>query len=1113
MESPFASWMERLHLEVPALATPDPLTEDAKLIAKTGDQHEARFLQKLIDEGRDIVFISKSNMDAALAETRRAIADGREVIYQGALALKHFAGYTDFIVRGENGDYEIWDTKLARQTKPYHLVQLCCYAEMLEPLVGRLPKTIRVVLGDLKVVPYRTADFFHSYLRIKQEFNLQIHAFGVDYPKPLPDPRANHRRWTSHAEAWLLERDHLVQVAGINTRQMDKLVAAGIDTMQKLADSTLTSVPKLKAEGFAKIQAQARIQVKARSLPEGSPPPFEILHPVASTPRMGLALLPTESPGDVYFDIEGYPLENDGLEYLLGVTHLVGGKPEFKDWWAHNDAEEKQSFEAFIDWTMARWHQYPDMHVYHYAPYEVTAIKRLVGKYATREAEVDSLLRHGVLVDLYSIVRQGLLIGAPSYSLKKVERLYLAARDGEVQNAAASIVYYAEWQESGESATWQDSPILRKIRDYNQVDCESTWLLARWLRDQQQLSGISHLPSSGSSAIGEAKYEISDKTQKRMALAQRILHQLPPEGDEQRAIAELIGHLVEFHRRDDKPMWWSRFERAGMTEDELADDIGCLAGLMLVGQPLLEKSSRIATYHYDPSQETKIGLGAKVIISHCLNANLTVTSLDSQRGIIELKLSTASLEAKLDGSFPSRISLLPDEYLSADPIEQALSDLAESWEKTGEIPPCLKRFILRQGPDLHGLPQDIPFKDLPRDNPLETLSQVVPAMRGSTLVIQGPPGTGKTYTASRLIKDLIAAGKRVGITSNSHKAIINLLSGVQQAGGNLSGSVYATSLKDTALDALLDVKKVQSKDALNAYQQGVIAGTAWLFSRPDWVGQLDYLFIDEAGQVSLANVAAMSRATDNLILLGDQNQLSMPSQGAHPGESGSSALVYLLQNHAVVPPELGVFLGTTYRLHPDICRFISDAFYDGQLQPDPSTSKQRVEMPETSWPVPVESGVYFHDIPHRGNTQASDEEVAAIVEILDSLLGCRFTDSQGNTRPIALDDIVFVAPYNLQVRRLEKELPAGARVGSVDRFQGQEAPIVILYLCSSAGEFGARGLEFILDRNRLNVAISRAQALAIVVGDECIGNTSPNSIKELGLLNTFHQIAFNGYNG
>ena len=1111
MESPFASWMQLYYLLDPTFATPDPLTEDAKLIAKTGDQHEARFLQKLIDEGRDIVSIPKSNMDAALVETRQAIADGREVIYQGALAMKHFAGYTDFIVRGENGDYEIWDTKLARQTKPYHLVQLCCYAEMLEPLVGHLPETIRVVLGDLKVVSYRTADFFHSYRNIKKEFLIQINSFMPEAQLPPPDPRANHRQRTSHADAWLLERDHLVQVAGINTRQMDKLVAAGIDTMQKLADSALTSVSKLKAESFAKIQSQARIQVKARSLPEGSPPPFEVLHPAASAPRTGLALLPPASPGDVYFDIEGYPLENDGLEYLLGVTHLVDGKPEFKDWWAHNDAEEKQSFEAFIDWITACWQQYPDMHVYHYAPYEVTAIKRLVGKYATREAEVDSLLRHGVLVDLYRIVRQGLLIGAPSYSLKKVERLYLDARDGEVQNAAASIVYYAEWQESGESAAWQESPILKKIRDYNQVDCESTWLLAQWLRDQQQLSSISYLPDPGSSAAGVSTYEISEATQKRMALAQRILDHLPPEGDERRPIAELIGHLIEFHRRDDKPMWWSRFERAGMTEDDLADDFGCLAGLTLVGQPVPDKSSRIATYHFDPSQETKISQGSKVILTHCPNANMTVTSLDSHRGIIELKLGTASLNAKLGGSFPPRISLLPDEYLSAEPIEQALFDLAGAWEKTGDIPSCLKRLILRQGPDLHGLPQDIPFTDLPRDNSLETLSQVVPAMRGSTLVIQGPPGTGKTYTASRLIKDLITAGKRVGITSNSHKAIINLLSSVHQAGGNLSGSVYATSLKDRALDALPDVKKVQSKDALDAYQQGVIAGTPWLFSRPEWVDQLDYLFIDEAGQVSLANVAAMSRATDNLILLGDQNQLAMPSQGAHPGESGSSALVYLLQNHAVVPPELGVFLGTTYRLHPDICRFISDAFYDGQLQPDPSTSNHRVEMPEASWPVPVESGVYFHDIPHRGNTQASDEEVAAIVKILAVLLGRPLTDSQGNTRPIALNDILFVAPYNLQVRRLEMALPAGARVGSVDRFQGQEAPIVILSLCSSADEFGARGLEFILDRNRLNVAISRAQALAIVVGDPGIASTLPNSIKELGLLNTFHKIESNRY--
>lgn len=1099
MESPFASWMERLRLEDPTRAIPDVKSDDAELIAKTGDKHEERFLKYLQDEGRDIASIPKDDFQQAYDETRQAIVDGREVIYQGALSMDRFAGFTDFIVLGEDGGYEIWDTKLARKTKPYHLVQLCCYAEMLAPLNGGLPENIRVVLGNQKIAPYRTVNFFHSYLQLKRAFLNQMDDFSTDGEPPVPDPRADHRQWTSHAEAWLLNRDHLVQIAGINISQIRKLEAAGINTLEKLAGSTLSRVPKMSEEIFAKIRSQAQIQVKGRATPEGSPPPFEILSPSEDKPRTGLALLPPASPGDVYFDIEGYPLENDGLEYLLGVTYLVGGKPKFKDWWAHNDLEEKQAFEEFIDWVTDRWRKHSGMHIYHYAPYEVTAMKRLMGKYATREAEVDSLLRHGVFIDLYQVVRQGMLIGAPSYSLKKVEKLYLPPREGDVQNAAASIVYYAQWLESGESNTWKQSPILKKIRDYNEVDCESTWMLARWLREQQDNNGIPYVSDSGAS-LNETPTEqpISDRAMERMALASGILTTLPPEGDERRVIAEMIAHFVEFHRRDNKPMWWALFERAAMTEEELHDDLSCLAGLALSGDPVADKRSLVATYRFDPAQESKINGKSKVIMSHSLDAKPMIVSFDASTGTIDLKMGVAAVNAKLGGSFPARLSLLPDEYVSQGVIEVALSDLATSWVNTGKIPLCLKRLLERQGPDLHGVAKGTPLKNL---------EVIVPAMRDSTLAIQGPPGAGKTYTASRLIKQLIKSGKRVGITSNSHKAIVNLIEGIHKAGANLKGSVYAASSHDPVLKNIPGINLVESNDALASYQGGIIAGTAWLFARPEFVGELDYLFIDEAGQVSLANVAAMSRATHNLILLGDQNQLSMPNQGTHPGENGLSSLVYLLRGHAVIPPHLGVFLETTYRLHPDVCEFISESFYEGKLHSAPTASNHRLSLPSNPGPIPIGSGILFHPVSHTGNTQASDEEVAAIQKILKSLLGRSFTNGDGKSRPIALEDILFVAPYNMQVRRLEKVLQQGARVGSVDRFQGQEAPVVIVSLCSSAGEFGTRGLGFILDSNRLNVAISRAQAIAIVVGDPNIAHTPANSIKELQLLSTFCRLA------
>ena len=1094
MESPFASWMERLRLEDPSKAIRDPQSDDAKLIAETGDKHEEQFLQQLHREGKDIASIPKDAFESALELTREAIVAKREVIYQGALSMDRFGGFTDFIVRAESGGYEIWDTKLARHTKPYHLIQLCCYAEMLAPMNGGLPEKIRVVLGNQKIDGYRTADFFHSYLQLKQAFLAQMDAFSVDGPPPLPDPQADHRQWTSHAEAWFATHDHLVQVAGITIGQIRKLEAAGIDTVEKLAESGSRRIPNLNGEMFQKIQNQARIQVKARKQAAGSPPPFEILPPNPETRQHGLASMPPASAGDVYFDIEGYPLEKDGLEYLLGVTHLVKNQPQFKDWWAHDDAEEKLAFEGFIDWVVARRRKHPDMHIYHYAPYEITAIKRLMGKYGTREAEVDSLLRNGVFIDLYRIVRQGVLIGASSYSLKKVEKLYLPARDGDVQNAAASIVYYAQWLESGESADWEKSPILKKIRDYNEVDCESTWQLADWLWSQQKLHGISYRCPGASTRDEDApEQEISERAMERLAVASRLLGNLPAAG-KPRILAEMIAHLIEFHRRDNKPLWWSFFERANMTEEELYDDIACLSGLILTGIPTQEKRSWIATYRFDPNQETKIRTAASVAMSHCLNARPTVVSLDSSAGTIELKMSANALSEKLDGEFPAQLSLLPNDFMSAGVIEDALLDLAISWEGKGKIPACLKRLLLREGPQL---------KDLPKGTPLRDLHTIVPAMRGSTLAIQGPPGTGKTYTGSRLILQLIQSGKRVGITSNSHKAILNLIVGIHKAGGDLTGSVYASSTPDPLLKSIPGIRTATSNAALGMYQKGIIAGTAWLFSRPEFTKELDYLFVDEAGQVSLANVAAMSRATDNLVLLGDQNQLPMPAQGTHPDESGLSSLVYLLRDHAVVPPDLGVFLETSYRLHPNVCNFVSESFYEGKLQSAASAGNHRLALAENVGAVPIESGIFFHPVPHQGNTQASDEEVAAVLSILKSLLGRMFTDSDGKSRRLEIEDILFVAPYNMQVVRLEKALPPGAKVGSVDRFQGQEAPIVILSLCSSAGEFGNRGLAFILNSNRLNVALSRAQSLAIVVGDPNIASTAAGSIKELALLNAF----------
>jgi uncharacterized protein len=381
-------------------------------------------------------------------------------------------------------------------------------------------------------------------------------------------------------------------------------------------------------------------------------------------------------------------------------------------------------------------------------------------------------------------------------------------------------------------------------------------------------------------------------------------------------------------------------------------------------------------------------------------------------------------------------------------------------------------------------------------------------LEGTALCIQGPPGTGKTFTAAAIIAELMRQGKRVGVTANSHKVIYNLLGAVveerQKAGesGSISKVGKPADEGEEALVVAGAVTLVKSEDVGGAVAPGVlIGGTAWAFSRPEMEGALDYLFIDEAGQFSLANAVAVGTATRNLILVGDQMQLSQPTQGTHPRETGTSCLEYFLQDHATVPPDRGVFLGVSYRMHGDVCRFISDAIYDGRLTSEAATARHRVLGGSGSRILPAETGIVWVPVEHEGCSQWSDEEVEAIARLVDELLTRNVVDKKGGPRRLRLEDILLVAPYNMQVRALKARLGALARVGSVDLFQGQEAAVVIVSLCGSSLEESPRGAGFLLSPNRLNVAISRAQALAIVVGSPGLARARSRSVEEMKLVN------------
>lgn len=1119
MGSPFDSWMDRFYLEYRDEVKPDADPEDRKLTARKGLDHERAFLDSLIAGGRSVYEVKDRDVSGnrikdaqRIADTLAAMRAGYEVIYQGALFHGEFGGYSDFLVRVDKPSpelgpfqYEVWDTKLATYAKPYFLIQLLCYSEIIGELQGVFPEIVQVVLGTKQLAPFRTANFRYLYQQLKRQF-LEFQAQFDRGNRPEPNGAELHGRWASIAEAWLHEVDHLSQVAGIKKSQIKKLKAQAINSLAELAESTIAHVEKLDPATYAALKHQAALQKLTRETGETQ---YEVLPPSAETPRSQLALLPPASPLDVFFDMEGFPYFDGGLEYLFGVVFESGGKLEFKDWWAHSAPEEKLAFERFVDWVYDRWQKDPNMHIYHYGHYEVTRLRKLMGRYGSREVQIDALLREQVFVDLFKLVKSSLRIGEPSYSIKYVEHLYKEKRTGAVATASESVVQYQNWLDTKDGDTWESSAILAGIRAYNEEDCVSTYELTNWLRQVQSRAGVKYIPPPQ----GEEKQEEDEDNSEASAaassraraahLANELLAMAVDEKDGERARKlELFAWLLEFHWREARPIFWAMYERQEMSEEQLYDDIDCLAGLERTergpAKPARARNSVLLEFRFDANQDTKLAFGKKCYFAHDLT-RCEIAQIDTQAGKIMLKVSEKA-------QIPERLNIIPDEYISATPIADSIYRTVWQWLKSGQLPSALEHFLERQPPRL--------FSGVTLADDTCTVTQ---GMDATTLCIQGPPGAGKTYQASRAIVELIRAGKTVGIASNGHKAISHLMSKVAERAAREGVEFRGVKIKkedDSCLEDYSNISFAKSgKDVFDRidldYQ--LVGGSAWAFVLECAAGKLDYLFVDEAGQVSIANLVGMAPCARNIVLMGDQMQLGQPIQGTHPGESGKSTLEYLLQHHATIPPDFGIFLGESHRMHPDVCHFISDSVYEGRLKAEPKTEKRILILPDSAREfVNKPTGILYVPVDHEGNTQSSDEEVECVKRIVDELTACLRVD-ETNPVPVQvkLDDILIVAPYNMQVRKIKQILPE-AQVGSVDKFQGQERPIVIISMCTSDGDSSPRGLEFLLNKNRLNVAISRAQSLAIVVGSPQLALSRCSSVEQMELVNLYCRIVQDG---
>ena len=603
---------------------PFVVNEHGDLLQRKGDEHEKAYLARLQADGREIVDVigpDRWDFDHSARETEKAMRAGVEVVYQATFVRGDWRGRADFVMRVDRPSrlgsfgYEALDAKLARAGKPVYVLQLCFYTEAIEAIQGVTPGAMRVLLGTGEPVELRYTDFAAYYRRVKESFTAALARGGVTEPYRVDHCNLCEFRRVCE-ERWERE-DHLLLVANIRRDSVTKLRAAGIPTLAALGGAPVArKVPQLAPHTFETLRDQAALQLHTRATGALT------WHALESEPGCGFAKLPPPTDGDVIFDIEGDPFWEParGLHFLFGLLVRDGGAWRYRAIWAHDRAGERTAFETLIDFFRERRARHPGMHVYHYGAYEPTALKQLMGVYATREDAMDDLLRHEVFVDLFSVVRQGLRAGVPSYSLKSVEALPDFQRAAEVRSGTGAVLAYEEWMRD------HDQHRLDEIAAYNDEDCRATLALRDWL--------VAHRPDVPWALSPDERPVDEDRQARdaeREALRQAVLTGAAP-GSPRWLVAELL----EYHRREARPAWWWFYARCAMSGDELIEDGESIGGLVPIGTPRADGKSTRQEFRF-PEQEHKLARGDTAIDPATGRNGGLIEELDDASGILTLR--------------------------------------------------------------------------------------------------------------------------------------------------------------------------------------------------------------------------------------------------------------------------------------------------------------------------------------------------------------------------------------------------------------------------------------------------------------------------------------------
>ena len=1049
-----------------------------------GIEHERGYLEYLKSRHDNVVELPEY---ASLDATRAAMAAGADVIFQANLSNDTWSGYADFLVKVPNPDnawgwsYEAQDTKLARNTRAGTILQLCVYSLVLEELQGTRPEHMHVVAPGRNWQPesYR-CDEYSAYFRLLAQ---GITSFTQAPPSTYPDlvSHCDLCAYWQQCDKRRRDDDHLCYVAGMSSGHIEQLRAQGINSLTALAKAPeLTAASTSKQATLQKLKDQAGIQLEGR---ESCSNRYELKTPFDT--EHGFQRLPAPTPDDIYLDFEGSHFTDGGVqEYLTGyVTVNPDGSYAYTGLWAETLAEEQANFEAFIDTATTTRRRNPQAHIYHFAPYEPAALKRMMGRFASRERELDVLLIEEAFVGLHGIVRRSLIASVESYSIKNLEPFFGYERTQDLRQASASRRAIEAALEYGPLDPSADEH-RQIVTVYNREDCESTHRLQQWLEVLRSAAEAQHGAIPRVSHTQEPAGDPNPLDVELQALREQLIADIPVDPAERTPEQQaqfLLGHMLEFHRREEKATWWEFFRLRDLPEDELALERKALTDLTFV-EVINPKRAPVVQYAF-AEQEVDARNGEDVYDTNGRKLG-SVAAVDHNARTIDITHRADAAEARPD-------TVYFHSYINPKEIRESLKRLGQHVLAHGltPTPPYASalRLLTLQTPGTPGEP-------LRRNDEavVTTAKRLALDLDGGVLAIQGPPGAGKTFTGGEIINALVAAGKTVGITAVGHKVIHNLLEQADEAAAGHGANAlqlyhrHSTSGKyegDASISNIKDYDKVLA--GLGDGSIDVVGGTQWMWARQDFERAVDVLIVDEAGQMSLSNVLAAAPAAKSLILLGDPQQLEQPIQSSHPDGSDVAALKHWLGDHETMPPDRGLFLDETWRLHPAICDFTSEIYYERKLHPRPDLAFQQL-----GGTAPFEgAGLHLFPVQHSGNTARANEEVEAIAGLVDTLLqpGATFTNRHGDGSSLTESDVLIVAPYNAQVGALKERLPRlNDRIGTVDKFQGQEAAVVIYSMTSSSPEDAPRGMEFLYNPNRFNVATSRARAMCILVGNPAL---------------------------